>query len=148
MYLLRPLTPVYMFKLVTINTLHLRNSRRCVRLSAKSNAETCAKPQNVPEAQQTQQNISICKPYPRTTTQHKPQSKAAATAPTHLTTPSKHTAHKMGRPVTPEAGMLAQHKIDMSHQEMTRLLDKLEEMWEGCKFCYCCCGVTGIWWCC
>jgi hypothetical protein len=29
--------------------------------------------------------------------------------------------------------MLASHKIDMSHQEMTRLLDKLEELWEGCK---------------
>lgn len=43
----------------------------------------------------------------------------------------------MGRPVTPEAGMLSTHKIDMSHQEMTRLLDKLEEMWEGCE---CCCS--------
>jgi hypothetical protein len=29
--------------------------------------------------------------------------------------------------------MLSTHKIDMSHQEMTRLLDKLEEMWEGCE---------------
>lgn len=30
--------------------------------------------------------------------------------------------------------MLSTHKIDMSHQEMTRLLDKLEEMWEGCEW--------------
>lgn len=40
----------------------------------------------------------------------------------------------MGRPVTPESGMLSTHKIDMSHQEMTRLLDKLEELWEGCEW--------------
>lgn len=30
--------------------------------------------------------------------------------------------------------MLGAHKIDMSHQEMTRLLDKLEELWEGCEW--------------
>jgi hypothetical protein len=48
----------------------------------------------------------------------------------------------MGRPVTPEAGMLSAHKIDMSHQEMTRLLDKLEEMWAGCEYCCCCCGCS------
>jgi hypothetical protein len=40
----------------------------------------------------------------------------------------------MGRPVTPESGVLSTHKIDMSHQEMTRLLDKIEELWEGCEF--------------
>lgn len=50
----------------------------------------------------------------------------------------------MGRPVTPEAGMLASHKIDMSHQEMTRLLDKLEELWEGCKCAGHYCSHLGI----
>jgi hypothetical protein len=50
----------------------------------------------------------------------------------------------MGRPVTPEAGMLSTHKIDMSHQEMTRLLDKLEEMWEGCEFLAALNGLFGV----
>jgi hypothetical protein len=45
----------------------------------------------------------------------------------------------MGRPVTPEGGVLSKTKIDMSHQEMTRLLDKIEDLWEGCE-----CGRCGV----
>eukprot|EP00775_Hariotina_reticulata_P013024 gene13024-13153_t len=40
----------------------------------------------------------------------------------------------MGRPIeddTTGAGLLAKTKIDMSHQEMSRLLQHLEELWAG-----------------
>lgn len=42
----------------------------------------------------------------------------------------------MGIPIG-NNGVLQHAKIDMSHQEMARLVEHLEELWQGCKLMKC-----------